>query len=115
MFSIALKTCTPDQFTCRNKKCIKKNWTCDGDDDCSDYSDEDNCLTKSPRTCKKSEKLCEDGRLCIHTSWVCDGEADCNDGSDEKGCNSEYILSVYSIGVLIIDYDRPLIKIFTAL
>ena len=31
----------------------------------------------------------------------------------EKGCNSKYILSVYGSGLLIIDYDRPLIKILT--
>ena len=30
-------------FTCNNGDCIKKFWKCDGDNDCSDNSDELYC------------------------------------------------------------------------
>lgn len=35
--------CTNDQFQCDNGLCIPKQWTCDSDNDCEDYSDELNC------------------------------------------------------------------------
>lgn len=28
------RTCTPDEFSCRNAKCIRKTYLCDGEDDC---------------------------------------------------------------------------------
>ena len=35
--------CGEDQFVCANLTCIPENWRCDGDDDCGDNSDEQNC------------------------------------------------------------------------
>jgi hypothetical protein len=33
--------CAPNEFQCRNRKCITRSKTCDGRDDCDDGSDED--------------------------------------------------------------------------
>ena len=37
------QNCTGDQFQCDNKLCVSRVWTCDGDNDCGDHSDENNC------------------------------------------------------------------------
>lgn len=35
--------CTADQFRCATGRCVRLSWRCDGEDDCSDHSDEDGC------------------------------------------------------------------------
>ncbi|XP_078263776.1 low-density lipoprotein receptor-related protein 8 [Rhinoraja longicauda] len=71
--------CDVGQFQCRNSRCISLLWRCDGDDDCTDNSDEDNCPKK---TCAATHFTCDNGE-CISGDWRCDGEEECTDGSDE--------------------------------
>jgi len=35
--------CDSDQFECPSGWCIPDSWICDGDNDCGDMSDEQNC------------------------------------------------------------------------
>lgn len=63
--------------------CISKEWLCDGDDDCGDFSDETRCGER--RNCTRDQFECING-LCIPEDWVCDGDNDCKDYSDELNC-----------------------------
>ncbi|KAM6304234.1 very low-density lipoprotein receptor isoform 2-T2 [Podargus strigoides] len=72
--------CEESQFQCSNGRCIPLLWKCDGDEDCSDGSDESACVKK---TCAESDFVCLNGQ-CVPNRWQCDGDPDCEDGSDES-------------------------------
>ena len=42
-FFIKIGGCEPKEKQCRNQKCVQKIWWCDGENDCGDNSDEDQC------------------------------------------------------------------------
>ncbi len=67
----ANRSCSPQEFTCINnrppqRKCIPRDWVCDGDADCSDaYDEHQNCTRRS---CSANEFTCSNG-LCIRSSY----------------------------------------------
>ncbi|TRY76952.1 hypothetical protein TCAL_09210 [Tigriopus californicus] len=74
--------CSENQFMCASQVCIPILWSCDGDDDCGDNSDEADCVQVQ---CKEYQFQC-DNRKCIPDYWKCDFDDDCGDGSDEREC-----------------------------
>lgn len=72
------KECAENHFKCGDGKCINTMWRCDGDNDCDDGSDEQNCTY----FCRKDQFMCGKGE-CIPLTWQCDSTPDCSDQSDE--------------------------------
>ncbi|XP_074159895.1 suppressor of tumorigenicity 14 protein [Sminthopsis crassicaudata] len=71
----------PGMFTCKSGRCINNTLRCDGWADCTDFSDELQCVCNSTFqfTCKNE--------FCKPLFWVCDGLNDCGDNSDELQCS----------------------------
>jgi hypothetical protein len=75
-------------FICDNGEEIPFGWVNDGDQDCSDGSDENGTNQYDVFICDNGEEIPFD--------WVDDGEQDCSDGSDENGDSEAGIdLSAY--------------------
>ncbi|XP_042311579.1 low-density lipoprotein receptor-related protein 2-like isoform X2 [Sceloporus undulatus] len=72
------------EAACRDgKECVSFEYICDGENDCTDGSDEDGC----PEYCNRPGIFkCKSSNKCIHERYNCDGVWHCPDGSDESDC-----------------------------
>lgn len=73
--------CSKDEFQCLNGHCISVLVLCNGRDDCSDWSDEQNCTLSE---CGPHEFQCSNSSVCISKYRLCDSQQDCHYGDDES-------------------------------
>ncbi|XP_067141896.1 low-density lipoprotein receptor-related protein 2 isoform X5 [Centruroides vittatus] len=84
-------TCSPDNFRCKNGRCIPRRWVCDYQRDCEEGEDEHQSCP--PPQCNTNQFSCGqyvfNQSYCIPRHWRCDRVVDCVDGTDE-GENCDY-------------------------
>lgn len=70
--------------------CIPIQWRCDGEADCLEKDDEENCQEVK---CNPDQFKCKSfdnsAISCIPKEWVCDGQTDCLDMKDEANCTAK--------------------------
>ncbi|EDL89997.1 corin, isoform CRA_b [Rattus norvegicus] len=77
-----VEECSPSHFKCRSGRCVLGSRRCDGQADCDDDSDEENC------GCKERDLWeCPLNKQCLKHTLICDGFPDCSDSMDEKNCS----------------------------
>lgn len=74
-----LSQCESDDFECDNGRLVDSLDQCDGEDDCFDFSDEDDCQLTVFRCSEFSPEKIDGGQ-------VCDNLCDCQNCSDEDEC-----------------------------
>jgi hypothetical protein len=78
--------CTSENdFVCGDGSCVPLAEKCNGTENCSDGTDEDDCVTR----CERTDYRCKDGNTCVTRDAVCDGRSDCPGGDDESTCASK--------------------------
>ncbi|KAM4544149.1 SCO-spondin [Fundulus diaphanus] len=72
-------------------QCVPQAWRCDGETDCMDGSDEQQCAAP----CGPGKVPCLSGDHCVDYQQLCDGTPHCRDASDESidTCGSAQIPS----------------------
>ncbi|XP_018014652.1 uncharacterized protein LOC108671598 isoform X2 [Hyalella azteca] len=82
-----LAICTMEMFMCLDgSDCLLNSYVCDGNQNCADNSDENNCTVSRPECSGADDFQCASTGLCVPSSWLCDGADDCRDNSDEQNC-----------------------------
>ncbi|XP_038077007.1 low-density lipoprotein receptor-related protein 12-like isoform X2 [Patiria miniata] len=88
-------SCPRNQFRCGVGNCIPQWWVCDDMYECSDNSDEANCInvhTTPSLQCPSHTFLChqlsDNMQACLPESLKCDGHQDCVNNDDETACQS---------------------------
>ncbi|XP_019480160.1 PREDICTED: atrial natriuretic peptide-converting enzyme isoform X3 [Hipposideros armiger] len=77
-----VEECSPSHFKCGSGRCVLASRRCDGQPDCDDDSDEENC------GCKERDLWeCPANKQCLKHTFICDGFPDCPDNMDEKNCS----------------------------
>ena len=77
--SPVLDSCPVNHFRCSNGKCISDVYVCNGEQNCVNGEDENDC------SCSDKSFRCSNNK-CIDISLFCDHVIDCEDGSDESNC-----------------------------